>query len=118
MSDTKTNVANGWQGIIKGMPAKGAVAERKKSVSMRDIELFTEITGDRNPVHYDRALAESTVFGGLICQGGVTSGILNAVVAEDLPGTGNGLPRRRVEVRQSRLCRRRNHRTGRSHVRA
>jgi acyl dehydratase len=88
MSDTKTNVANGWQGIIKGMPAKGAVAERKKSVSMRDIELFTEITGDRNPVHYDRALAESTVFGGLICQGGVTSGILNAVVAEDLPGPG------------------------------
>ncbi|MDX8504043.1 MaoC/PaaZ C-terminal domain-containing protein [Mesorhizobium captivum] len=43
---------------------------------------------DRNPLHYDRALAEKSVFGKLIVQGGVTSGILNALVAEDLPGPG------------------------------
>jgi acyl dehydratase len=55
---------------------------------MHDIEAFTEMTGDRNPVHYDRALAEKTSFGKLIVQGGVTTGILNAVVAEDLPGPG------------------------------
>ena len=35
-----------------------------------------------------RALAERTVFGRLIVQGGVTSGLLNALVAEDLPGPG------------------------------
>ena len=55
----------------------------------RDIELFTEITGDRNPLHYDAALAEASRFGGIIVQGGVTSGLLNAVVAEDLPGPGS-----------------------------
>jgi acyl dehydratase len=55
---------------------------------MREIELFTEITGDRNPLHYDEAAARASLFGGLIVQGGVTSGILNAVVAEDLPGPG------------------------------
>ena len=55
---------------------------------MRDIVAFTEMTGDRNPVHYDKALAEKTPFGKLIVQGGVTTGILNAVVAEDLPGPG------------------------------
>ncbi len=55
---------------------------------MSDIEAFTAITGDRNPLHYDRALAEASVFGKLIVQGGVTSGLLNAVVAEDLPGPG------------------------------
>ena len=56
---------------------------------MKDIELFTEMTGDRNPLHYDEALASSSRFGGLIVQGGVTTGLLNAVVAEDLPGPGS-----------------------------
>jgi acyl dehydratase len=50
--------------------------------------LFSEISGDFNPLHYDRELAEASIFGKLIVQGGVVSGILNAVVAEDLPGPG------------------------------
>jgi acyl dehydratase len=57
-------------------------------VTARDIELFTEISGDRNPLHYDEAAARATRFGGIVVQGGVTSAILNAVVAEDLPGPG------------------------------
>jgi acyl dehydratase len=71
------------------MPAVGDTARRSRVVEMRDIELFTEITGDRNPLHYDEAAAERSRFGGLIVQGGVTSGLLNAVVAEDLPGPGS-----------------------------
>jgi acyl dehydratase len=67
----------------------GAVARRSRTVTARDIELFTELTGDRNPLHYDAPLAESSRFGGIIVQGGVTSGLLNAVVAEDLPGPGS-----------------------------
>ena len=67
----------------------GDSASRSKSVTARDIELFTEITGDRNPLHYDRAAAEASRFGGIVVQGGVTSGLLNAVVAEDLPGPGS-----------------------------
>ena len=51
--------------------------------------MFTELTGDRNPLHYDDELAAATRFGGIIVQGGVTSGLLNAVVAEDLPGPGS-----------------------------
>ena len=57
-------------------------------IRRRDIELFTELTGDRNPLHYDAAAASASRFGGVIVQGGVTSGLLNAVVAEDLPGPG------------------------------
>jgi acyl dehydratase len=67
----------------------GDRATRKKLVTARDIELFTEMTGDRNPLHYDEELATSSRFGGIIVQGGVTSGLLNAVVAEDLPGPGS-----------------------------
>ena len=79
---------NGWAGTLRGMPRNSDVATRTKTMSMRDIELFTEITGDRNPLHYDEELARNSLFGGLIVQGGVTTGILNALVAEDLPGPG------------------------------
>ena len=67
----------------------GERAKRTRAISPRDIELFTELTGDRNPLHYDEARARESRFGGLIVQGGVTSGLLNAVVAEDLPGPGS-----------------------------
>jgi acyl dehydratase len=73
----------------EGIPAVGTTARRTRTVEARDIELFTELTGDRNPLHYDEALAARSRFGGIIVQGGVTSGLLNAVVAEDLPGPGS-----------------------------
>jgi acyl dehydratase len=67
----------------------GTTARRSRVVLARDIELFTEITGDRNPLHYDVERAAASRFGGIIVQGGVTSGLLNALVAEDLPGPGS-----------------------------
>jgi acyl dehydratase len=67
----------------------GRTARRTRRVQARDIELFTELTGDRNPLHYDAEAAARSRFGGVIVQGGVTSGLLNAVVAEDLPGPGS-----------------------------
>lgn len=70
-------------------PRVGDTARRSRTVTSRDIELFTELTGDRNPLHYDRDAAAASRFGGIIVQGGVTSGLLNAVVAEDLPGPGS-----------------------------
>ncbi len=78
MSDTWPN----------GIPSIGQQARRSRLVTNRDIELFTEISGDRNPLHYDLQAAGQTRFGGIVVQGGVTSAILNAVVAEDLPGPG------------------------------
>ena len=71
-----------------GMPEVGQTAQRSREVTARDIEGFTEISGDRNPLHYDEKAARATRFGGIVVQGGVTSAILNAVVAEKLPGPG------------------------------
>jgi acyl dehydratase len=71
-----------------GAPRPGQRAERTRRVESRDIERFTEMTGDRNPLHYDAQAAAASRFGEIIVQGGVTSGILNAIVAEDLPGPG------------------------------
>lgn len=74
-----------WPG---GVPQVGQTAQRSRQVTSGDIELFTEISGDRNPLHYDEEAAKATRFGEIVVQGGVTTAILNAVVAEDLPGPG------------------------------
>ena len=78
-----------WVATLGGKPTPGSTAERSRWTSMRDVEMFSEMTGDKNPLHYDRDLASLSPFGGLIVQGGVTSGLLNAIVAEDLPGPGS-----------------------------
>jgi acyl dehydratase len=67
----------------------GDTASRSRVVEAADIERFTAISGDRNPLHYDKEAAEASRFGRIIVQGGVTSGLLNALIAEDLPGPGS-----------------------------
>jgi acyl dehydratase len=71
-----------------GAPQVGDRAELSRTIVAQDIVRFTEMSGDRNPVHYDAEVAARTTFGGIVVQGGVSSAILNAVVAEKLPGPG------------------------------
>ena len=85
---SNTEKKDGWVGVLNGRPKSGQFSERSRTTKMADIKLFTEMTGDKNPVHYDEELAKKTPFGKLIVQGGVTTGLLNACVAEDLPGPG------------------------------
>ncbi len=88
MTQTSEATAAVWQRTLSGKPTVGASAERSRCTRQMDVEMFSDMTGDRNPLHYDAALAARSPFGGLIVQGGVTSGLLNALVAEDLPGPG------------------------------
>ena len=69
-------------------PKVGDRASMTRTVRDSDIVAFTDLSGDRNPLHYDADAAARTRFGGIVVQGGVTSAILNAVVAERLPGPG------------------------------
>jgi acyl dehydratase len=71
-----------------GAPKPGDRATLSRRVEAADIERFTQISGDRNPLHYDQRAARASRFGEIIVQGGLTSAILNAVVAERLPGPG------------------------------
>lgn len=59
-----------------------------KTVTDRDIELFAEISTDRNPVHLDDAYARETIFEGRIAHGMLTAGLISAVIGEQLPGHG------------------------------
>lgn len=69
-------------------PVVGQTAQLSRTIADSDIVLFTQISGDHNPLHYDPEAAKASRFGEIVVQGGVTSAILNAVVAEELPGPG------------------------------
>jgi acyl dehydratase len=66
----------------------GQTATRTLTVTAEHVETFAELTGDYNPLHFDEAFAAGTKFGRLVTQGGLTTGILHALVAMDLPGPG------------------------------
>ena len=59
-----------------------------KEVTDKDIELFAEVSTDRNPVHLDDAYAMDTIFEGRIAHGMLTAGLISAVIGEQLPGHG------------------------------
>lgn len=66
----------------------GQTASRSLTLTDRHVAMYAEITGDRNPLHFDEAFTARTPFGRRVVHGGLTSGLLNALVAEDLPGPG------------------------------
>ena len=66
----------------------GQRASRRLTLTAEHVEKFAEITGDRNPLHFDESFAARTRFGRLVVQGGLTTGLLHALVAMDLPGPG------------------------------
>ncbi len=66
----------------------GQTATRTLTVTQSHVERFAEISGDRNPLHFDEEFAAKTKFGRLVAQGGLTTGLLHALVAMDMPGSG------------------------------
>ena len=66
----------------------GQKASRTMTVTAAHVKSFAEMTGDYNPLHFDEAFASRTKFGRLVAQGGLTTGILHALVAMDMPGPG------------------------------
>ena len=66
----------------------GQKASRTMTVTAEHVRKYAEITGDYNPLHFDEAFVAKTKFGRLVAQGGLTTGILHALVAMDMPGPG------------------------------
>jgi acyl dehydratase len=66
----------------------GQRATRSLTLTTMHVETFAKLTGDYNPLHFDEAFAAGTKFGRLVVQGGLTTGILHALVAMDMPGPG------------------------------
>ena len=70
-------------------PEVGATATWTRTFTAADVESFADISGDRNPLHFDADFAGRTRLGRLVVQGGLTTGLFNALVAMRLPGPGS-----------------------------
>jgi acyl dehydratase len=70
-------------------PAVGQRGTWTRTFTPADVEAFAELTGDRNPLHFDIGFASRTRPGALIVHGGLTTGLFNALVAEIMPGPGS-----------------------------
>ncbi|HYT71682.1 MAG TPA: MaoC family dehydratase [Gemmatimonadales bacterium] len=70
-------------------PAVGQRASRSLTLTAEHVAAYAQLTGDYNPLHFDAAFAARTKFRRLIVQGGLTTGLLHALVAMDLPGPGS-----------------------------
>ncbi|HUP52450.1 MAG TPA: MaoC family dehydratase [Longimicrobiales bacterium] len=74
------------------MPASplepGRKATRSLTLTSEHVRTYAELSGDHNPLHFDEAFAAQTRFGRLVVQGGLTTGLLHALVAMDMPGPG------------------------------
>ena len=66
----------------------GQKATRRITLTTEHVKRFAELTGDYNPLHFDEAFAAKTRFKHLVVQGGLTTGLLHALVAMDMPGSG------------------------------
>ncbi len=70
----------GWQ--------VGQRASRSATLSEDHVMKYAEISGDHNPLHFDESFVAGTTFKRLVVQGGLTTGLLHALVAMDMPGPG------------------------------
>ncbi|MCB0192188.1 MAG: MaoC family dehydratase [Anaerolineae bacterium] len=66
----------------------GQKAVRSLTLTAEHVAMYAQITGDHNPLHFDEAFTSKTKFGRLVVQGGLTTGLLHALVAMDMPGPG------------------------------
>ncbi len=66
----------------------GMMRSLQKRITDHDIELFAQVSTDRNPVHLDDDYARDTIFEGRIAHGMLTAGLVSAVIGEQLPGHG------------------------------
>ena len=66
----------------------GMSASHSKTFSREDVEAYGALSGDVNPVHFDQAFAERTIFKGTIVHGMLTAGLISTVLGTKLPGPG------------------------------
>ena len=67
----------------------GMTHQTEHVITEKDIELFAEVSGDRNPLHMDEEFAKNTPFGQRIAHGALTASYISGILGNDLPGPGS-----------------------------
>ena len=64
----------------------GDVARAERSFTAADVQAFAELTGDRNPLHADKAFASSHQFGEPVVHGMLYACMFGAIIGQRSPG--------------------------------
>jgi 3-hydroxybutyryl-CoA dehydratase len=67
----------------------GQSASYSRTISERDVDLFGEVSGDMNPLHFDEEYAKGTIFRGRIAHGMLSASFISTVFGTKLPGAGS-----------------------------
>ena len=77
----------------------GEQASLEKTFTQADVDAFSAISGDLNPVHVNEAYARSTRFGARIVHGSLVASLISAVLGTRLPGPGAIFARQSLKFR-------------------
>ncbi|NHI89735.1 MAG: MaoC family dehydratase [Candidatus Thorarchaeota archaeon] len=66
----------------------GQSAEVVHTVTEKDIQVFGDLSGDYNPLHFNEEWAKTTMFGGRIAHGILTAAFISTAIGMHLPGPG------------------------------
>ncbi|MPW44396.1 MaoC family dehydratase [Acinetobacter guerrae] len=66
----------------------GMFAELSRAFSAEEVNAFSKLSGDTNPIHLDENYAKKTIFGERIVHGALASSIFSTIFANQLPGVG------------------------------
>ena len=67
----------------------GDSASIERMISLEDINIFSDLTGDKNPLHVDQVFAEKAKFGARVAHGMLTSSFISTLIGMTLPGKGS-----------------------------
>ncbi len=59
-----------------------------RKITKNDVESFAELSGDRNPIHFDADFAEKTIFQKPVAHGMIGASLISGALTE-LMGSGN-----------------------------
>ena len=60
-----------------------------RTVTMSDVQIFADVTGDDNPIHVDEAAGAASRFGQPVVHGVFLLGLASKVLGRDFPGDGS-----------------------------
>jgi 3-hydroxybutyryl-CoA dehydratase len=66
----------------------GQQAESLRIIRAEHIQSFADLSGDHNPVHFDRDYASKTMFKDVIAHGMLSASFISAIVGTVMPGEG------------------------------
>lgn len=82
----------------------GAVREQRLKVTRADLDRFSDVSGDRHPLHGDSQFAQSRGFSDVLVHGMLITSRCSAFIAHDFVGSHGLLVSMQADFRQPVFC--------------